>query len=353
MVKRGIRGLGERLLLVDAIAVLAAATCLVVAAASLLVAGLLGASSWPSAWQALLQLFLPPLVVGAVLRLVLPSLIAARLDPAVDAVRRFIAHDFTTPAEIEIGSGTGKLAKALEACRTTLGARHSARKQEERERENDSEELARSDAALRAAVKVHAAISRLMDGGIGRLSKGDLSARITLDLPPQFAGMRANFNGAMDSLEKAFIGVGGAAGRLRERAQEIEEASELLARRAGKLADRLDQDLEAGMRERNAEKALRMLLHTMNGARIATRRNAQAAEHFAGLGSLIAREASRIADIARSFGATPEKVAGSIRMIDFEVDAKLAALESRGLPPATVPANMDGPGLKFEAQPAA
>src|SRR5690606_5064270 len=128
--------------------------------------------------------------------------------------------------------------------------------------------------------------------------------------------------------------------RLENCGREIEDASAVLMRRAGKLAERLDEELAAihsGGYQQDPEKALRRLLYTMNGVQIATQRNAQAAACFGKLGRLVTKEAERLQSVTRAF-----------RDLDGDASGQADVV----LPAAAVPASIGALALKLEQQPA-
>lgn len=346
MDQRGTHGFGARLLLADRIALGVAAASLF---ASLGVVGLwwlsAGAQALPSPWLVALHMIVSPAIAGAAAWLAVRRMIGATLAPAVEQLGRLAARDFSTPTALGGRDGTNELAAALENCRSMLAEWHDAYELQQKAWLAETEERARADAACRSAAKVHAAVARLMGAAIGRLSSGDLSARINLDLPLHYAPVRSAFNAAMGRLEGAFEGMGAAGSRLQRQGREIEEASAVLQRRVTKLAERLDEDLAAvlsGGYGQDPERALRRLLYTMNGVQVATQRNAQAAAQFADLGRQVTLDAEHILMLARGFhdGDEGEPASG---------DSVAATL---GLPLAGVPTTIGALALKVEQQPA-
>lgn len=263
---------------------------------------------------AVLMLLSLPVLTGFAAWTVARRAIRDALRPAAVRLDRLAEPDCPAGPTVLRGGELQELAQALERCRAAQ-ARH------------------------RRATKVHAAVARLASAAVGRLAEGDASARISVDLPQPYAPLREHFNAAAEAMEQARTETRGPAERLRENAREIGEAAAQLARRAGKLAERLEADvnaLETG--EDDADDALRRLLHTLDGARVAAGRNAEAAERFAGLGLVVAREAERLAGI----GEGPE---------DERDDPPLgkASADIRHLPAATVPLSIGATALKFES----
>lgn len=194
--------------------------------------------------------------------------IRAALKPAAEALDRLAAQDFATEAATGAGAGTAEMTQALERCRTALATRHKA-------------------------ARAHAAVARLMGAGVGRLAQGDCATRIAIDLPEPYAAFGRDFNAAAERLQAALADAAALRGRLGGHAAGLDEAAARLGRRAGKLAARIETDLRTieALAERDPAEALRIARHTMEGAGVAARRNAEAADGFAGLGRLLRQEA--------------------------------------------------------------
>lgn len=262
---------GKRRLSPSAATALAAAAASVLSVCPALVVHVL----MPGSTTALvLSLVAAPLLVAPVSWATARRFLRAETSTAAQAVVRLATQDFTTPAPTG-SADTRQLAEAIEHCRLVLGEREKS-------------------------TKVHAAVARLLGAAIGRLAEGDYTARIKVPLPEPYRTFQNDFNTAMDALETSLDGLGGAGKRLAGQAREIGEASDLLARRAKKLAQRLDADLrviDAGA-ARDPQQMLAVARNIMNGIAIATQRNIEAAAHFSDLGSQLARESAQLAALA-------------------------------------------------------
>lgn len=255
---------------------------------------------------AVLALLVPPVVVGMAVLAAARWAIRAGLTPAIESIERLAAQDFAAGPAPACGPETAALALVLARCHAAL-------------------------AAQQRATRVHAAVARLAGAAVGRLAEGDFSARITVELPQPYGQLRHDFNAAMETLESMHPMPGGAVERLQAHAREIGEAAAHLSRRAARLAARIDADLsavEAG--DEDAQAALDRVLHMMGGVRVATQRNAEAAERFADLGLLVAQEA--------------ECLAGGFPPRQPEEPA-----EAPRLPAATVPASIGSTALKLDS----
>ncbi len=95
---------------------------------------------------------------------------------------------------------------------------------------------------------------------IRRISEGDLTARITADLPPAYAGLRDNFNAAIADLARAIGGIGAGANQIHIGAKEIATAADDLARRTERQAASLEETAAA------VEQVTRTVRQTAEGA---------------------------------------------------------------------------------------
>jgi methyl-accepting chemotaxis protein len=91
------------------------------------------------------------------------------------------------------------------------------------------------------AEREQAAIVSAMAGGLGRLGRRDLTARIDPGEVGRYASMAEDFNGALESLSQAFASVSEAAGGLSGGADQIAAASDDLSRRTEQQAAGLEQ----------------------------------------------------------------------------------------------------------------
>lgn len=180
--------------------------------------------------------------------------VRAALRPAVAAVERLAAHDFSAS-----GAGDGDaLAAALERCRQSLAAR---------------------DRTMRA----HMAVAKLMGAGVDRLARGDFTARIDADLPAPYDRFGRDFNAAMERLGADADALSALRDTARDAIGALEDAAARLGKRAEKLGMRIETDLRIidVLGKRDAGEALAIARHTMEGVAVAARRNSEAAAEIA------------------------------------------------------------------------
>ena len=229
-----------------------------------------------------LPFILAPVIVAAAAWLAAHRAVHRLLVPMSDAVVRLAANDLATPV-VPNAIETAPLAAALEQCRAATAERQRA-------------------------AKTHAAVARLLGAAIGRLSEGDLTARITIDLPEPYKAFRDDFNAAMEDLQHRLALSGEMDARLDAQAREILDAAEQLSRRAVKLEQRIAADIAMVEAAHDPREALRIATHTLGGARVAARRNQDAATHFANLAGRLAKPAE---DAPRDIAGQMPQVIGA------------------------------------------
>lgn len=221
-------------------------------------------------------LLLSPAVVAAGAGLAARHAVRAALDPAMAMATRLAAQDFSEAAVTGAGGEAAALLQALERCR-------------------------QSGAARERASRAHAAVAKLMGAGVGRLAQGDFSARIDIDLPAPYDAFGRDFNATMERLGANAAGLADLRAGAEEKAAAIAEAASRLGKRAEKLIARVEADLRIieVLARRDAEEALGIARHTMEGVGVAAWRNLDAAREFA-----------ELADRLRAAPARPEAQAG-------------------------------------------
>ncbi len=106
------------------------------------------------------------------------------------------------------------------------------------ERARAEEERNRLEAEQEEALKA-------LDGALGHLSAGDLTATIEHDLAPKFDGLRINYNKAISSLATAFGEIVEEAARVTSNSRELTAATDDMAKRTEQQAAALEQTAAA------------------------------------------------------------------------------------------------------------
>src|SRR5271166_3619474 len=88
-------------------------------------------------------------------------------------------------------------------------------------------------------------VLKLVSEALGRLAAGDLTARMDGDLAPAFAGLKSDFNDAIEKLERALLSVSANAQAIHVGTQEMAMAVDDLSRRTEQQAASLEQTAAA------------------------------------------------------------------------------------------------------------
>ena len=203
------------------------------------------------------DLLAPALVVAATslsvalaVWIVARQAIGAAVVPGVDQIDRIAVGEFSTPALLP--TEFSSLEAALERCRQALADQAEARRRDERQFADTEQEHARIEAARQSAIKVHAAIARMLGTAIGRLARGELTGRITVELPRDYRPFRDDFNLLAEGMQRLRDTAIASGARIGERSGELANAASTLLARAEKLAARARSDSDK-LRKASAE----------------------------------------------------------------------------------------------------
>ncbi|MBP1883352.1 globin-coupled sensor protein [Sinorhizobium mexicanum] len=103
-------------------------------------------------------------------------------------------------------------------------------------------------------------VSRTLGAALKQISDGDLTARITSDLPEAYGELRENFNHAISELARVIGGIGAGASQIHLNAKEIADAADDLAKRTERQAANLEETAAA------VEQVTRTVRQTAEGA---------------------------------------------------------------------------------------
>ena len=141
----------------------------------------------------------------------------------------------------------GQMAQAVQTFRQAAldRARLEHEAEEERrgaEHERDARELEsrRNEAARAEFTRQQAHVVSMLAEGLKALSTGDLTMRIEQAFPPEYEGLRSDFNEAASQMQQAIAEVMTSVGTIRTHVAELAGASEDLARRTQQQAASLD-----------------------------------------------------------------------------------------------------------------
>jgi methyl-accepting chemotaxis protein len=154
------------------------------------------------------------------------------------------AYEQETPF-VDRGDEIGAMARSVKVFRDALLERRRNRLSEEEARNAaEAERRSRDDASLREGRERDQVMSALAEG-LSRLSAGDLVWRIDTPFPPAFEALRANFNTAMDDLEKTIAVLAQSAESVRAGSAEVSAAADDLARRTEQQAASIEETAAA------------------------------------------------------------------------------------------------------------
>ncbi|MFO1018268.1 MAG: methyl-accepting chemotaxis protein [Hyphomonadaceae bacterium] len=147
------------------------------------------------------------------------------------------------PVEAKRTDEIGAMGRALVTFRGAALARIEADRQAERDRiaAQAAQERARDDARVAAEELV----ARSFGEGMAKLADGNLTFRITQDVPQAYEKLRADFNAAVAKLEDAMGAIAANADGMRAGTGEISQASDDLSRRTEQQAATLEETAAA------------------------------------------------------------------------------------------------------------
>lgn len=182
-------------------------------------------------------------------------------------------HENTVPS-LQRADEIGGMAKAVEAFRIAIKDRVQMREQRKLDEERQIEQWKKDDAARVAQEQARNGVLNALAQSLGKLSKGDLVARIDNAFPPEFEGLRLDFNAAITSLQNAMTTVASATDSVTAGTQDITQAADELSRRSEQQAASLEETAAAldhitttvRQTSENAEEAGQMVSATKSSA---------------------------------------------------------------------------------------
>ena len=137
----------------------------------------------------------------------------------------------------------GAMTKALAHFRDVIVAKRQA--DAELAAAEEAAERARKEAEARALASERALVVDSIGEAMRRLAAGDLTFRLTGDLPEAYAQLAADFNGAMDQVGAMMAAISELAHTLRASSDELSRASDDLSRRTETQAASLEESAAA------------------------------------------------------------------------------------------------------------
>ncbi|MGE0742203.1 MAG: methyl-accepting chemotaxis protein [Hyphomonadaceae bacterium] len=184
--------------------------------------------------------------VGAVVAFALVTrrhLVRPLLSLTSDMERLAGGDNTVDPAEAKREDEIGAMGRALLTFRAAALARIEAERRHEEARV--AAEIAQEKAREDAKVAAEALVNRSFGEGMSKLANGNLTFRITGEIPAAYEQLRDDFNIALSKLEEAMGVIVANAGGIRSGTTEISQASDDLARRTEQQAATLEETAAA------------------------------------------------------------------------------------------------------------
>jgi len=109
----------------------------------------------------------------------------------------------------------------------------------------EAAEAARRQAEAAVLARERALVAASFGAGLAALASGDLSHRMSDDLPAEYSSIRDDYNAAMAALEATMVKVAGAAASIGASSDEIAQASDSLSKRTEQQAASLEETAAA------------------------------------------------------------------------------------------------------------
>jgi methyl-accepting chemotaxis protein len=139
----------------------------------------------------------------------------------------------------------GVIARALEGFRVATLDKNATDAQLDVERRQREDQRTESESQRAASAKVQAAVVKLIAAALSRLAEGDLTVRISVNFPPEYAKLKTDFNAAMETLGSSMRQIAESGGQLSVSTEEVRKAADELARRTEKQAASVEEAVAA------------------------------------------------------------------------------------------------------------
>jgi methyl-accepting chemotaxis protein len=147
-----------------------------------------------------------------------------------------------------VGSFADEIAEmvtAVEVLRGRLVERGKLQAQVAASSEETERRLRQVEEAFQKSGQDQALVLQTLAHCLGAMASGNLAARMDVEVAPQYAPLKQDFNDAVSRLETALIAISAGAGRVEDRSAEMREAATHLARRTDEQAFDLERAAKA------------------------------------------------------------------------------------------------------------
>jgi methyl-accepting chemotaxis protein len=265
-------------------------------------------------WTLVLAAVLGVAGIGALAFWLVRTQITAPLGAVTGAMSRLAAGDVRTEAPgADRGDEIGQMAKALAVFRQSLIERNGLQVQTASAHEANEAKLRQTEAAFEAAGQDQAHVVEALAVALRALAEGDLTARVGIQVAPDYAALKGDFNQAIQSLEDAMRAIGENARGMTISAGEISQAADDLSRRTETQAATLEETAAA------VDQITATVRRTSQGAGQANTAIASAHDEAEKSGVVVGRAISAMNAIETSSGEISQ-IIGVIDEIAFQTN---------------------------------
>ena len=174
------------------------------------------------------------------------AFVARPLEGLLASVGRLGAGDYANPvAGQDRADETGAVARALETFRGRLADSNRIEAEATEARKQGEAERGRTEAERSENARVQQFVVGELKDALARLSSGDLTSRVARDFPGEYAELKQNFNGAVESLEETLRLVGLAVSNIDGGTREISSGANDLSHRTEQQAAQIEETAAA------------------------------------------------------------------------------------------------------------
>ena len=174
------------------------------------------------------------------------SFVAHPLEGLLKSVSRLGAGDYAEPvAGQDRHDETGAVARALETFRHRLADSVRLEAEAAEARRQGEAERGRTETERNENNRVQQFVVGELKDALAKLSSGDLTFRVSRDFPGEYAELKQNFNGAVDSLEETLRLVSVAVTNIDGGTSEISSGANDLSRRTEQQAAQIEETAAA------------------------------------------------------------------------------------------------------------
>jgi len=214
---------------------------------------------------------------------------------------------------VDRGDEIGEMAKAVQGFKQAAVDKLSLEGQTAQERAAAEAERARSEQGQRKAQQEQEQVVTALAAGLGRLSDGDLTARLNESFAPHYEKLRHDFNAAMEKLQDTLRSVASNVSGIRTGAGEISGAADDLSRRTEQQAASLEETAAA------LDEVTATVRKTAEGANLTNNVVASTRADAEASGKVVANTVAAMSEIERS-AKQISQIIGVIDEIAFQTN---------------------------------